>query len=111
MKIAMIGTGYVGLVSGVCFSDFGHDVVCVDNDPRKIEMLERGEVPIYEPGLDMLMARNVKAGRLTFTGDLEERCCGCGRRLHRRRNADPSRRRSRRPHLCLRGGAPGGRGR
>ena len=51
MKIAMIGTGYVGLVSGVCFSDFGHDVVCVDKDPKKIEMLERGEVPIYEPGL------------------------------------------------------------
>jgi UDPglucose 6-dehydrogenase len=70
MKIAMIGTGYVGLVSGVCFSDFGHHVVCVDNDPRKIEVLERGEVPIYEPGLDALMARNVKAGRLTFTGDL-----------------------------------------
>jgi UDPglucose 6-dehydrogenase len=76
MKIAMIGTGYVGLVSGVCFSDFGHDVVCVDNDPRKIEMLERGEVPIYEPGLDMLMARNVKAGRLTFTGDLKAAVAG-----------------------------------
>ena len=71
MKIAMIGTGYVGLVSGVCFSDFGHEVVCVDKDPRKIEMLERGEVPIYEPGLDSLMARNVDAGRLSFTLDLE----------------------------------------
>jgi UDPglucose 6-dehydrogenase len=70
MKIAMIGTGYVGLVSGVCFSDFGHEIVCVDKDPRKIEMLERGEVPIFEPGLDMLMARNVEAGRLTFTMDL-----------------------------------------
>ncbi len=70
MKIAMIGTGYVGLVSGVCFSDFGHEVVCVDKDPRKIEMLERGEVPIYEPGLDTLMAKNVEAGRLTFTLDL-----------------------------------------
>ncbi len=70
MKIAMIGTGYVGLVSGVCFSDFGHEVVCVDKDARKIEMLERGEVPIYEPGLDLLMARNVEAGRLTFTLDL-----------------------------------------
>ncbi|OWJ75345.1 MULTISPECIES: UDP-glucose dehydrogenase family protein [Haematobacter] len=72
MKIAMIGTGYVGLVSGVCFSDFGHDVVCVDKDPRKIEMLKRGEVPIYEPGLDQLMAKNVQAGRLSFTGDLKE---------------------------------------
>jgi len=72
MKIAMIGTGYVGLVSGVCFSDFGHEVVCVDKDPKKIEMLERGEVPIYEPGLASLMARNVDAGRLTFTLDLAQ---------------------------------------
>ncbi|MBE0452916.1 UDP-glucose dehydrogenase family protein [Roseovarius autotrophicus] len=70
MKIAMIGTGYVGLVSGVCFSDFGHDVVCVDKLPEKIAMLERGEVPIFEPGLDSLMARNVDAGRLRFTTDL-----------------------------------------
>ncbi|WP_147127704.1 UDP-glucose dehydrogenase family protein [Shimia ponticola] len=70
MKITMIGTGYVGLVSGVCFSDFGHEVVCVDKDPAKIEMLEAGQVPIYEPGLDQLMARNVEAGRLSFTLDL-----------------------------------------
>lgn len=70
MKIAMVGTGYVGLVSGVCFSDFGHDVICVDKDPAKIEMLEAGKVPIYEPGLDELMAKNVAAGRLSFTGDL-----------------------------------------
>ncbi|WP_375551191.1 UDP-glucose dehydrogenase family protein [Rhodophyticola porphyridii] len=70
MRIAMIGTGYVGLVSGVCFSDFGHDVVCVDKDPRKIEMLDAGKVPIYEPGLDALLAKNVEAGRLTFTTDL-----------------------------------------
>jgi len=70
MKIAMIGTGYVGLVSGVCLSDFGHHVVCVDKDPRKIEMLTGGVVPIYEPGLEALMARNVAAGRLSFTGDL-----------------------------------------
>ena len=70
MRIAMIGTGYVGLVSGVCFSDFGHDVVCVDRDPGKIAKLERGEVPIYEPGLDALMARNVEGGRLAFTTDL-----------------------------------------
>jgi UDPglucose 6-dehydrogenase len=66
----MIGSGYVGLVSGVCFSDFGHTVVCVDKDVRKIDMLEAGEVPIYEPGLDALMARNVAAGRLSFTTDL-----------------------------------------
>ncbi|MCD1619371.1 UDP-glucose/GDP-mannose dehydrogenase family protein [Salipiger manganoxidans] len=70
MRIAMIGTGYVGLVSGVCFSDFGHEVVCVDKDPRKIEKLERGEVPIFEPGLDALMIKNVEAGRLSFTLDL-----------------------------------------
>ena len=76
MKIAMIGTGYVGLVSGVCFSDFGHEIVCVDKDPRKIEMLERGEVPIFEPGLDQLMAKNVAAGRLTFTMDLASAITG-----------------------------------
>jgi len=67
----MIGTGYVGLVSGVCFSDFGHGVVCVDKDPRKLIKLEAGEVPIYEPGLDALMAKNVADGRLSFTGDLK----------------------------------------
>ncbi|MET4104534.1 UDPglucose 6-dehydrogenase [Roseovarius sp. MBR-78] len=72
MKIAMIGTGYVGLVSGVCFSDFGHDVICVDKMPDKIARLERGEVPIFEPGLDALMARNVEAGRLSFTTDLAQ---------------------------------------
>jgi UDPglucose 6-dehydrogenase len=70
MRIAMIGTGYVGLVSGVCFSDFGHEVVCVDKDPRKIDLLCAGRVPIYEPGLEALMARNVEGGRLSFTGDL-----------------------------------------
>ncbi len=70
MKIAMIGTGYVGLVSGVCFSDFGHEVVCVDKDPKKLEKLMAGQVPIYEPGLEDVMARNVAAGRLSFTGDL-----------------------------------------
>ena len=76
MKIAMIGTGYVGLVSGVCFSDFGHEVVCVDRDPRKIELLLRGEVPIYEPGLDQLLAKNVAAGRLSFTQDLKTAVTG-----------------------------------
>ena len=70
MKIAMIGTGYVGLVSGVCFSDFGHDVICVDKDPKKITQLEKGIAPIYEPGLEELMAKNVGAGRLSFTLDL-----------------------------------------
>lgn len=72
MKITMIGAGYVGLVSGVCFSDFGHDVVCVEKDTRKLAQLRNGEIPIFEPGLDDLMARNVEAGRLSFVDDLTE---------------------------------------
>jgi len=67
MRVAMIGTGYVGLVSGACFADFGHVVTCIDKDPSKIERLERGEIPIFEPGLDDLVARNVREGRLFFT--------------------------------------------
>ncbi len=67
MRIAMIGTGYVGLVSGACFADFGHDVVCIDKDAGKIARLNKGEVPIYEPGLDELIARNVRESRLSFT--------------------------------------------
>jgi len=78
MRIAMIGTGYVGLVSGVCFSDFGHDVVCVDKDASKIAKLEAGDIPIFEPGLDTLLAKNVEAGRLSFTLDLAEALEGCG---------------------------------
>src|SRR5687768_6273739 len=70
MRIAMIGTGYVGLVSGACFSDFGHDVRCVDKDEAKIAALERGVMPIFEPGLDQLVERNVRGGRLTFTTEL-----------------------------------------
>jgi UDPglucose 6-dehydrogenase len=66
----MIGTGYVGLVSGACFSDFGHEVVCVDKDKRKIDLLEQGVMPIYEPGLAELVASNVRANRLSFTTDL-----------------------------------------
>jgi nucleotide sugar dehydrogenase len=72
MRIAMIGSGYVGLVSGACFADFGHDVCCVDNDPAKIEALNRGAIPIFEPGLADLVAANVRAGRLTFTTALPE---------------------------------------
>ncbi|ABD89681.1 UDP-glucose dehydrogenase family protein [Rhodopseudomonas palustris] len=70
MKIAMIGTGYVGLVSGACFADFGHQVTCVDKDEAKIDALRRGEIPIFEPGLDALVASNVKAGRLDFATEL-----------------------------------------
>ena len=70
MRVTMIGTGYVGLVSGACFADFGHDVVCVDKDRAKIDKLEAGEIPIFEPGLEALVAENVKAGRLSFSLDL-----------------------------------------
>ncbi len=72
MKIAIIGTGYVGLVSGTCFADFGHQVTCIDNDGAKIAALERGETPIYEPGLDELLTTNMKAGRIRFTSTLFE---------------------------------------
>src|SRR5689334_5195224 len=72
----MIGSGYVGLVSGTCFADFGHDVVCVDKDAGKIERLLAGKMPIYEPGLEDLVARNVQAGRLRFTTDLKEGVTG-----------------------------------
>src|ERR1700743_158697 len=71
MRSAMIGTGYVGLVSGACFADFGHEVICVDRDSGKIDALKRGEIPIFEPGLDALVAGNVKAKRLGFTTDLK----------------------------------------
>jgi UDPglucose 6-dehydrogenase len=72
----MIGTGYVGLVSGACFSDFGHDVICVDKDVAKIEALRRGVMPIFEPGLDRLVERNVRGGRLAFTTDLADAVAG-----------------------------------
>lgn len=72
MRIAMIGSGYVGLVSGACFADFGHVVTCVDKDVGKIEALRRGEIPIFEPGLDALVESNVREGRLSFTTDLGE---------------------------------------
>src|ERR1700687_4104203 len=70
MRVAMIGTGYVGLVSGACFADFGHQVTCVDKDADKIAALKRGEIPIYEPDLDRLVASNVREGRLDFSTDL-----------------------------------------
>src|SRR5215470_8048539 len=72
MRIAMIGTGYVGLVSGACFADFGHQVTCVDKDVDKIAAIKCGKLPIYEPGLAELVANNVRQGRLIFTTDLAE---------------------------------------
>ena len=72
MKIAMIGSGYVGLVSGACFTDVGHDVVCVDKDTNKIDALLACRIPIFEPALDHLVASNVASGRLRFTTNLTE---------------------------------------
>src|ERR1700712_2822345 len=72
MRVAMIGTGYVGLVSGACFADFGHDVVCIDKDVKKIEGLRNNIMPIYEPGLDDLVAKNVREGRLSVETDLRD---------------------------------------
>ena len=72
MNIAVVGTGYVGLVSGACFAEMGVNVTCVDIDKEKIERLRRGEVPIYEPGLDEIVSRNSREGRLSFATSLQE---------------------------------------
>jgi UDPglucose 6-dehydrogenase len=72
IRICMIGTGYVGLVSGACLADFGHRVTCVDILPERIDAIERGEMPFYEPGLDVLVAKNIREERLNFTTDLAE---------------------------------------
>ncbi|HEY0265405.1 MAG TPA: UDP-glucose/GDP-mannose dehydrogenase family protein, partial [Rhizomicrobium sp.] len=76
MRIAMIGTGYVGLVSGACLSEFGHDVICIDKDESKIETLRAGGIPIFEPGLDDVVAANARVGRLSFTTDLNSAVTG-----------------------------------
>ena len=72
MKIAIIGSGYVGLVTGACLAEVGHEVICIDNDERKLKALRSGRIPIYEPGLDQLVERNVSAHRLSFSGSIEE---------------------------------------
>jgi len=76
MKIAMIGAGYVGLVTGACLADFGHDVVCIDNNPDRVAALTRGEIPIFEPGLEALVKTNEEAGRLRFTGTIADGMAG-----------------------------------
>ncbi|MEP6810450.1 MAG: UDP-glucose/GDP-mannose dehydrogenase family protein, partial [Chthoniobacterales bacterium] len=72
MDLSIVGSGYVGLVTGACFADVGHNVICVDNDPRKVESLQSGKVPIYEPGLEEVIHRNVAAKRLRFTGSIQD---------------------------------------
>src|SRR3569833_1904991 len=91
MRVAMIGTGYVGLVSGACFADFGHIVTCIDKAASKIARLKSGGIPIYEPGLDKLVADNVKAGRRVFATEATEAV----------KNADA---------VCIAGGTPSRRG-
>src|SRR5256885_9116015 len=72
MDVSIIGSGYVGLVTGACFADVGHNVICIDNDARKVETLRAGKVPIYEPGLEEIIHRNVSARRLRFSGSIQE---------------------------------------
>ena len=87
MKLAVVGTGYVGLVAGTCLAESGNDVICVDIDAKKIDMLKGGKVPIYEPGLEEMVRRNAEDQRLSFTTDLPERGEKIGGYFYRRRHA------------------------
>ena len=87
MKLTIIGTGYVGLVTGTCFAEVGHHVICVDNDAAKVKVLQAGGIPIYEPGLEELVKKNVAAGRLKFTSSTAEGVEQVRRDLHRRADA------------------------
>jgi UDPglucose 6-dehydrogenase len=91
MRIAMIGTGYVGLVSGACIADFGHRVTCVDKDTAKISALNSGEIPIYEPGLKDIVQANVRQGRLLFTTALSEALVGICRTFTKQAARSPQR--------------------
>ena len=92
MKIAVVGSGYVGLVAGACFAENGNDVVCIDKDAAKVKKLQRGQIPIYEPGLEEMVRRNRTEKRLTFTTNLARGVSRLGDHLHRRRHADRRRR-------------------
>ena len=88
MKIAVVGSGYVGLVAGACLAENGNDVICVDKDPAKVRALQRGRIPIYEPGLEEMVRRNRAEKRLTFTTALDRGRPQLADHLHRRRHAD-----------------------
>ena len=104
MHIAMVGSGYVGLVSGACLADFGHNVICIDSDGQKIEALKAGKMPIFEPGLHDIVGNNVRQSRLSFSTDLAT-AVAARSGLHRGRNAVAARRRPCRSLLCLPGRA------
>ena len=91
MKLTLIGTGYVGLVTGACFAEVGHQVLCVDNDAAKVKMLQAGGIPIYEPGLEELVKKNVAAGRLAFTDSTAEGVQKSDVDFHRRAHPAPGR--------------------
>ena len=97
MKIAIVGTGYVGLVAGACFAENGNDVTCVDKDAAKVRLLRRGRMPIYEPGLEEMVQRNTAEGRLVFTTVLTKAVAPSVDHLHRRRHASGGRRIGRPP--------------